>query len=160
MCSLGIEPTTFALLTQCSYHWATEHSLPSEISHGYDYVFNRLCQKQVEAWFMSSMRMWHILSTLVSSLWHFLWIICLSLAFQLEMMTRTHFHPSTRMLHQLQLGPQNQKIAPLQFCKVFSLFSDFPLPIYLAMHLHCKIHLQLSFLYSSIPAILPLFSDQ
>ncbi len=23
MCSLGIEPTTFALLTQCSNHWAT-----------------------------------------------------------------------------------------------------------------------------------------
>ncbi len=23
VCSLGIEPTTFALLTQCSNHWAT-----------------------------------------------------------------------------------------------------------------------------------------
>ncbi len=23
LCSLGIEPTTFALLTQCSNHWAT-----------------------------------------------------------------------------------------------------------------------------------------
>ncbi len=24
MCSLGIEPTTFALLAQCSNHWATQ----------------------------------------------------------------------------------------------------------------------------------------
>ncbi len=95
--------------------------------------------------------MWPILSTLVSSLWHFLWIICLSS--QLEMMTRTNFHPSTRMLHQLQLGPQNQKIAPLQLLQGFQLVQwCFPLPIYLAMHLHCKIHLQLS-----LP-LFPLFS--
>ncbi len=26
-------------------------ALHLQISHGYDYVFNRLCQKQVEAWF-------------------------------------------------------------------------------------------------------------
>ncbi len=29
VCSLGIEPTTFALLTQCSNHWATGTHLPS-----------------------------------------------------------------------------------------------------------------------------------
>ncbi len=51
VCSLGIEPTTFALLTQCSNHWATGTQSSLQISHGYDYVFNRLCQKQVEAWF-------------------------------------------------------------------------------------------------------------
>ncbi len=32
MCSLGIEPTTFALLTQCSNHWATGISAISTIS--------------------------------------------------------------------------------------------------------------------------------
>ncbi len=32
MCSLGIEPTTFALLTQCSNHWATGISVISTIS--------------------------------------------------------------------------------------------------------------------------------
>ncbi len=51
VCSLGIEPTTFALLTQSSNHWATGTQSSLQISHGYDYVFNRLCQKQVEAWF-------------------------------------------------------------------------------------------------------------
>ncbi len=51
VCSLGIKPTTFALLTQFSYHWATGTQSSLQISHGYDYVFNRLCQKQVEAWF-------------------------------------------------------------------------------------------------------------
>ncbi len=30
MCSLGIEPTTFALLTQCSNHWATGTHVPQE----------------------------------------------------------------------------------------------------------------------------------
>ncbi len=51
------------------------------------------------------------------------------------------FHPSTRTLHQLQLGPRNQKIAPLQLLQGFQLVQwCFPLPIYLAMHLHCKIH--------------------
>ncbi len=34
------------------------------------------------------------------------------------------FHPSTRTLHQLQLGPRNQKIAPLQLLQGFSLSSD------------------------------------
>ncbi len=34
VCSLGIEPTTFALLTQCSNHWATE-TLCNYISHVY-----------------------------------------------------------------------------------------------------------------------------
>ncbi len=34
MCSLGIKPTTFALLTQCSNHWATGTHIhfPSEDS--------------------------------------------------------------------------------------------------------------------------------
>ncbi len=31
------------------------------------------------------------------------------------------FHPSTRTLHQLQLGPRNQKIAPLQLLQGFQL---------------------------------------
>ncbi len=30
MCSLGIEPTTFVLLTQCSNHWATGTLQPQE----------------------------------------------------------------------------------------------------------------------------------
>ncbi len=142
VCSLGIEPTTFALLTQCSNHWATGTQSSLQISlpeTGWSMILCIQCG------------MWHILSTLVSSLWHFLWIICLSS--QLEMMTRTNFHPSTRMLHQLQLGPQNQKIAPLQLLQGFQLVQwCFLLPIYLAMHLHCKIHLQLS-----LP-LFPLFS--
>ncbi len=51
VCSLGIEPTTFALLMQCSNHWATGTQSSLQIRNGYDYVFNRLCRKQVEAWF-------------------------------------------------------------------------------------------------------------
>ncbi len=34
--SMGIEPTTFALLTQCSNHWATGTHSSLQISHGYD----------------------------------------------------------------------------------------------------------------------------
>ncbi len=38
MCSLGIEPTTFALLTQCSNHWAT-----GTVYIYYIYIYNVVC---------------------------------------------------------------------------------------------------------------------
>ncbi len=60
MCSLGIEPTTFALLTQCSNHWATY--LRSEIllcggdtedNHAFDLqivTWNKTLSNQKASW--------------------------------------------------------------------------------------------------------------
>ncbi len=44
MCSLGIEPTTFALLTQCSNHWATG----SLICMPPTFAYTRPCSRPAE----------------------------------------------------------------------------------------------------------------
>ncbi len=50
-CSLGIEPTTFALLTQCSNHWATGRLFFHSLSH-----FGHMTEKQVALFDLHSRR--------------------------------------------------------------------------------------------------------
>ncbi len=47
MCSLGIEPTTFALLTQCSNHWATSTLCLDSIAYYcvYSHIIVYMCTK-------------------------------------------------------------------------------------------------------------------
>ncbi len=55
MCSLGIEPTTFALLTQCSNHWATgtleEHN---ETNAHWGIFFRLFCKMQRNVAYISA----------------------------------------------------------------------------------------------------------